>query len=827
MSNIANWSSIDENNNKVPPDGWPEHQSPSSVNNSARAMMGALRRSYLELPYFNPGGQIEYLNESTFQIKDTNEIKDFSQFYTIGRRLKFISPNGVLYGNVASVRYGGAVAEIKCMLDSGRFIDSQTTEVYCGLEPADAGEIVGRLPVGMILPYTAMSLPAGFLYADGKSFDPSIYTELARIWKTGEDTYLYGQEVVGGRVWVKTPDVRGQFPRYLDAGAGIDPDGDTREIGSVQGDAIRNITGKFTSGRGLFGVDASGAIKYTGNTSGEAGGGAFGSYKANYELDVSEVVPTAEENRPKNIAFPALIVAWHGVTPAENITIQDLLAAFNTMQGSIDQIYEAKDEALSDFQTEVSEIYSQTSANIEKLTSNAETQISNTTSAAVGTVNATSEAAVLSINATSQNAVGTVNTTTQTAIASVEGKAEEITSAGDVQVARMKQAAQEEIAIAQSWATGDISSRPEGSAKHWAESINSDNFAQTDLSNTSQLTNCILATGCNIQLEWTSTTLTLKAGSKAYTPDGVLRNLNADYTDTSLGTIADGIYVLIMDYNSQGFTKRLTTRCYSSAESPSETTYDTHYNYATRQISVRQGSSWVVASAYTIPFAQITIVSGQITEVVKLDTVSYIGDTAFRMPLTALIANGRNDDGTLKTLKVSFADIAQDTAYSQGDFLMAANGGIFDTVSRVFIESLNRMQNTSTGVFETLIRVADNIKATASQITYMKPTGVVRLLTNRDYEKLSISSLPDYSAGVSYIVGNPAPSSGFFYIYFSATAAAGYMKFSVNGVQVVNSKCDFNSTIFSALIPCSKGDVLTNDYIEYGTKVVTFFPMKG
>ncbi len=441
MSNIANWSSIDDNNNRVPPDGWPEHQSPSSVNNSARAMMGALRRSYLEQPYFNPGGTIQYVDQNTFQVKDTNEITDFSQFYTLGRRLKFVSVNGTIYGNVGRIRYSGGVAEIKCTIDSGASIDPLTTTVLCGLTPQDAGEVVGRLPVGMILPYTAMTLPPGFLYANGSSFDPNIYTELAKLWKTGEDEYLYGQEVVGGAYWPKTPDVRGQFPRYLDMGAGIDPDSETRIIGSTQDDAIRNITGSFTANNyvkfasnsvvdGAFFVD-------TAAQSGE--GIAGGSYGNAYPMafDASKVVNTADENRPTNMAFPALIVAWHGITPAENISIQDVLTAFNQMQGSIDQIYDAKTTAISDLEQET-----------ENITQQARTIIQNA----------------------SNMAVETVNTTTLSAITSVEGKADIIKGAGDEEITRIQNQATTELENLQTY----------------VGSFNPDNYANTDLLNVSQ-----------------------------------------------------------------------------------------------------------------------------------------------------------------------------------------------------------------------------------------------------------------------------------------------------------------------------------------------------
>ncbi len=465
MSNISDWSSIDDDNNKVPPDGWPEFQSPSSVNNCARAMMGASRRAYLEQPYFNPGGTIQYINSFTFSVADNAEVIDFTQFYTVGRRLKFVSPSGVVYGNVGSVRYGGGVAEIKCAIDGGEVINSKITAVYCGLEPVDTAEVIGRLPVGMILPYTAMSLPAGFLYADGNSFDPDIYTELAKIWKTGENTYLYGQEVVGGKYWVKTPDVRGKFPRYLDMGANIDPDGETRTIGETQLDAIRNISGVVASAfGGTAGGTQTGPFSYVDTNAFQDGGdGSDGEIikTSNITFDASEAVPTADENRPINIAFPALIVAWHGVTPAENISTQDLLDAFNQMQESIDCIYDAKTEAVEDFNSEATNISSR----------------------AIATVNAVTTEAVNTVNSTTTEAVSTVNSATTEAIAEVSQKAQEITALGDSEVLKLQAEGVTQAELAQSWAVGNITEQPDGSAKYWAQSINPEQLADAELSN--------------------------------------------------------------------------------------------------------------------------------------------------------------------------------------------------------------------------------------------------------------------------------------------------------------------------------------------------------
>src|SRR5579859_8231414 len=42
----TNWSETAASNNAAPPDGWPEGQNPSTVNNCAREMMGALKSDW-------------------------------------------------------------------------------------------------------------------------------------------------------------------------------------------------------------------------------------------------------------------------------------------------------------------------------------------------------------------------------------------------------------------------------------------------------------------------------------------------------------------------------------------------------------------------------------------------------------------------------------------------------------------------------------------------------------------------------------------------------------------------------------------------------------
>lgn len=93
------------------------------------------------------------------------------------------------------------------------------------------------------------------------------------------------------------PDLRGEFIRGWDHGRGVDSG---RKFGSGQEDAIRNITGSWYGDQLQA---ASGAISSTPGASGPDGTGTG----ALYNFDASFVVPTADDNRPRNIALLACI----------------------------------------------------------------------------------------------------------------------------------------------------------------------------------------------------------------------------------------------------------------------------------------------------------------------------------------------------------------------------------------------------------------------------------------------------------------------------------------------------------------------------------------
>lgn len=152
------------------------------------------------------------------------------------------------------------------------------------------------LPSGCVLHFAALTPPNGFLACDGAAISRTTYAALFAVVST---TYGTGD----GSTTFNLPDLRGEFVRGLDSGRGIDAG---RGIGTPQGDAIRNITGTLDANVNDGGADKTGAFYDTGTLFVGSDGGST-SPGGVVGFDASRVVPTASENRPRNVALLACI----------------------------------------------------------------------------------------------------------------------------------------------------------------------------------------------------------------------------------------------------------------------------------------------------------------------------------------------------------------------------------------------------------------------------------------------------------------------------------------------------------------------------------------
>ncbi|MEQ4655702.1 phage tail protein [Providencia manganoxydans] len=140
-------------------------------------------------------------------------------------------------------------------------------------------------PIGSPIPWPQATAPTGYLICNGQQFNKTMWPLLAKAYPSGV-----------------LPDLRSEFIRGLDAGRNVDSG---RAVLSVQGDAIRDITGEIQginlSGNGAF--ISGGVVAYGMSPNGSGKDQMKLSFKA------SNVVPTANENRPRNIAFLYIVRA--------------------------------------------------------------------------------------------------------------------------------------------------------------------------------------------------------------------------------------------------------------------------------------------------------------------------------------------------------------------------------------------------------------------------------------------------------------------------------------------------------------------------------------
>ncbi|MEF3763658.1 phage tail protein [Escherichia coli] len=155
---------------------------------------------------------------------------------------------------------------------------------YLGLGEGSA------LPVGVPVPWPLSTPPTGWLKCNGSPFNPTSYPALAAVFPSGT-----------------LPDLRGEFIRGWDDGRGVDSG---RVLLSTQGDAIRDIAGSLSDILTGSNFTVSGAFKNQSTTPGNSNAGSVtrnGSYLTFSAADAG--VPTASENRPRNIAFNYIVRA--------------------------------------------------------------------------------------------------------------------------------------------------------------------------------------------------------------------------------------------------------------------------------------------------------------------------------------------------------------------------------------------------------------------------------------------------------------------------------------------------------------------------------------
>ena len=163
------------------------------------------------------------------------------------------------------------------------------------------------IPAGVIVPFggEVENIPYGWMLCDGSEVSrtdyANLYNAVGVCWGIGD-----------GSTTFNLPDMRGMFLRGVSGESGNDEDAEGRlvlndnggntgnQVGSYQGDAIRNITGS-TSGNTAATIDGAFELGTTGDLFWYTGGGSIHCYERPLTFDASRIVPVGGDNRPKNV----------------------------------------------------------------------------------------------------------------------------------------------------------------------------------------------------------------------------------------------------------------------------------------------------------------------------------------------------------------------------------------------------------------------------------------------------------------------------------------------------------------------------------------------
>lgn len=148
---IRDYSTTPANNNAAPPNGWPEGQAASTVNDCARQMMAEIRESFEELPYFDYGDDPTRVDNDTFTLAG-----DLTARYPVGARVKLVGATTETARITVSSHAAGTTT-IDVVMDSGNV-------------PASLVRVAVQNSSGSSATPTSVSLSAS---AAGTAFDVS------------------------------------------------------------------------------------------------------------------------------------------------------------------------------------------------------------------------------------------------------------------------------------------------------------------------------------------------------------------------------------------------------------------------------------------------------------------------------------------------------------------------------------------------------------------------------------------------------------------------------------------------------------------------------
>lgn len=212
---------------------------------------------------------------------------------------------------------------------------------------------------------------------------------------------------------------------------------------------------------------------------------------------------------------------------------------------------------------------------------------------------------------------------------------------------------------------------------------NGSNTVWTDAVDYTNITNCITKIPQDIKLELANGTLTLKAGSKVYVPNGAGKfdevTISNDLSSNSSWTTNKVMLLVNKNYNE--LYSFVLENQYSGTTEPSNPSVGTIWYDTTNNLIKRYTeTSW--ESGESFPICIANMVSG--TGFTSIDQVfndfGFIGSCLFALPgVKLLMPNGRNSDGSLNNFEYTTLNpaVSEEIPGNNDYFLGFTSGGGF------------------------------------------------------------------------------------------------------------------------------------------------------
>ncbi len=189
----------------------------------------------------------------------------------------------------------------------------------------------------------------------------------------------------------------------------------------------------------------------------------------------------------------------------------------------------------------------------------------------------------------------------------------------------------------------------------------------------SYMSNCITEIPQDIKLELNAGTLTLKAGSKVYVPNGVgIFNPVVIADDLVCPAIFGNRIVAIYRTNTGVLNyQSLDTMSAGASDSLADVQWHVWYDTVNNVVNRYLEDTNIAVAGQSLPIGLISVVDGVITEIKQVfNGFGYIGGIVFTLPgVKGLIPNGRNEDGTLKNVLLNCTSVQISSDFSTFDSL--------------------------------------------------------------------------------------------------------------------------------------------------------------